>query len=95
MAQLRERAARGETFDGDLAFLLADERGYPAELSAEEAVRIGMPVDPAWEERYEALVAARRERFARSRWCRQPMTPACTARTASTVSASSLVLSGR
>ena len=52
------------TFDGDLAFRLADTLGYPVELSAEEAGRIGMAVDPSWPERYEEL---REEQRARSR----------------------------
>ncbi|CAN5688513.1 alanine--tRNA ligase-related protein [soil metagenome] len=54
----------GRTFDGELAFELADTFGYPAELSAEEAVRIGMPVDPEWTTTYETL---REEQRARSR----------------------------
>ena len=62
--QLHHDAEAGATFDGDLAFRLADTLGYPAELSAEEAARLAMPVDPGWEERYEEL---REEQRARSR----------------------------
>jgi hypothetical protein len=50
------------TFDGDLAHRAADALGYPAELAAEEAARIGMAVDPNWEERYEQLREEQRER---------------------------------
>lgn len=62
--QLQDLADRALVFDGDLAFRLADTMGYPVELSAEEAGRIGMSLDPAWRERYEAL---REEQRARSR----------------------------
>ncbi len=61
---LQALAAAHATFDGELAFHLADTLGYPVELSAEEASRLGMPLDPAWEERYDAL---REEQRARSR----------------------------
>jgi alanyl-tRNA synthetase len=61
---LQSLAEAHATFDGELAFHLADTLGYPVELSAEEATRLGMPLDPAWEERYEAL---REQQRARSR----------------------------
>ncbi len=61
---LRRDADQGKRFDGDLAFTLADTLGYPAELSAEEAARIGMDVDADWERRYREL---REEQRARSR----------------------------
>lgn len=52
----------GSVFDGDLAFRLADSLGYPAELAAEEAERIGMAIDPEWERRYVELREAQRAR---------------------------------
>jgi alanyl-tRNA synthetase len=61
---LHERAAAGAVFDGDFAFHAADTLGYPAELAAEEAARVGMTIDPAWTDRYEQL---REEQRARSR----------------------------
>ena len=61
---LHEQAEAGAVFDGDFAFQAADTLGYPAELSAEEAARVGMTIDPGWEERYEVL---REEQRARSR----------------------------
>ncbi len=61
---LHEDAEQGKTFDGDLAFHAADTLGYPAELAAEEAARIGMTIDPGWEERYDEL---REQQRARSR----------------------------
>jgi len=60
--QLHETADRGSVFDGDLAFRCADTLGYPAELAAEEAARIGMTLDPAWPDRYEQLREEQRER---------------------------------
>lgn len=57
-------ASHGSTFDGDLAFTFADTLGYPAELAAEEAARVGMAIDDGWEARYEQL---REEQRARSR----------------------------
>jgi alanyl-tRNA synthetase len=62
--RLQHLADSAAVFDGDLAFMLADTMGYPVELSAEEAGRIGMTLGPDWEERYEAL---REEQRARSR----------------------------
>jgi len=62
--ELHLLAEGGATFDGEIAFRLADTLGYPAELSAEEASRLGMKVDPGWEGRYEEL---REEQRARSR----------------------------
>jgi alanyl-tRNA synthetase len=59
---LHEDAEEGKTFDGDLAFHAADTLGYPAELAAEEAARIGMTIDPGWEERYDELREAQRAR---------------------------------
>ncbi len=59
---LHEFAEEGLTFDGDLAHRAADALGYPAELAAEEAARIGMPVDPNWEARYEELREEQRQR---------------------------------
>jgi alanyl-tRNA synthetase len=61
---LRHAADAGAAFDGDLAFRLADSLGYPVELSAEEAARIGMAIDPGWPARYDEL---REEQRARSR----------------------------
>ncbi|MEO1055935.1 MAG: alanine--tRNA ligase-related protein [Actinomycetota bacterium] len=61
---LRRDAANGKAFDGDLAFTLADTLGYPAELSAEEAARIGMDIDTTWPRRYREL---RADQQARSR----------------------------
>lgn len=61
---LHDLAEHGTTFDGDLAFNFADTLGYPAELAAEEASRVGMAVDPGWEARFEEL---REEQRARSR----------------------------
>ncbi|MET0326957.1 MAG: alanine--tRNA ligase-related protein [Ilumatobacteraceae bacterium] len=62
--QLQHFADLAAVFDGDLAFKLADTMGYPVELSAEEAGRIGMALAPDWEARYDAL---REEQRARSR----------------------------
>ena len=61
---LQELADESLVFDGDLAFRLADTLGYPVELSAEEAERIGMTIDEAWPHRYEEL---REEQRSRSR----------------------------
>ena len=61
---LAKDAESGETFTGELAFTLADTHGFPAELSAEEAARIGMPIAPDWESRYDEL---REQQRARSR----------------------------
>jgi alanyl-tRNA synthetase len=61
---LHRDAEEGKAFDGDMAFHAADTLGYPAELALEEAMRIGMVVDPGWEERYDQL---REEQRARSR----------------------------
>jgi len=60
--RLQQDADAGAVFDGDLAFLLADTLGYPMELSAEEAERIGMPVADGWKERYDELREAQRAR---------------------------------
>jgi alanyl-tRNA synthetase len=59
---LHEQAEAGVGFDGELAFQLADTHGYPAELAAEEAARIGMAVDPDWAVRYDVLREQQRER---------------------------------
>ena len=61
---LHEVAAETNLFDGDLAFRLADERGFPAELSLEEANRMGLRIAPDWEDRFEEL---REQQRARSR----------------------------
>jgi alanyl-tRNA synthetase len=61
---LHADATAGKVFDGDLAFHAADTLGYPAELALEEATRVGMTVDPGWQERYDEL---REEQRARSR----------------------------
>ncbi len=61
---LQMLADESKVFDGDLAFRLADTLGYPVELSAEEATRIGMSIDDEWPHRYEEL---REEQRARSR----------------------------
>lgn len=57
-------AEEGKVFDGDFAFHAADTLGYPAELALEEATRVGMAVDPGWQERYDEL---REEQRIRSR----------------------------
>jgi alanyl-tRNA synthetase len=62
--QLEQRAHDAATFDGDLAFHLADTMGYPVELSIEDATRLGMTFADGWHDRYEAL---RGEQQARSR----------------------------
>jgi alanyl-tRNA synthetase len=61
---LHREADSGATFDGDFAFKAADTLGYPAELALEEAERVGMTIDPAWQNRYDEL---RREQQERSR----------------------------
>jgi alanyl-tRNA synthetase len=60
--QLHADAGEGKAFDGDLAFRAADTLGYPAELAAEEAGRIGMPITPGWQDRYDQLREQQRER---------------------------------
>ena len=60
--RLQHDADGDRTFDGDLAFLLADTLGYPVELSAEEARRIGMPLADGWQERYAELREQQRRR---------------------------------
>ena len=59
---LHELAGTGATFDGEMAFELADTHGYPAEVAAEEAARVGMTVHPDWAIRYEVLREQQRER---------------------------------
>ncbi len=59
---LQHQADQQAAFDGELAFKLADTLGYPVELSAEEAQRIGMTIDADWTERYETLRQAQRAR---------------------------------
>ena len=54
-ALLHRWAGTGDELDGDMAFRLADEHGYPAELAAEEAARLGMAVHPDWAVRYDVL----------------------------------------
>ena len=60
--QLQLAADEQHTFDGDLAFRLADTLGYPVDLSAEEAQRIGMPVADGWQDRYDELREQQRQR---------------------------------
>lgn len=59
---LHEDAETGATFDGAMAFNCADTLGYPAELAAEEADRIGMIIDPDWPAEYDRLREEQRER---------------------------------
>ncbi len=59
---LHEASAESGVFDGDLAFRLADERGFPVELSAEEATRMGLRLAPDWNERYEELREEQRQK---------------------------------
>jgi alanyl-tRNA synthetase len=59
---LHEKADAGDEFDGDMAFELADTHGYPAELAAEEAARIGMAVHPDWAVRFDVRREQQRER---------------------------------
>jgi alanyl-tRNA synthetase len=61
---LQQQADQASEFDGALAFKLADTMGYPVELSAEEAQRIGMVMTPNWRDDYEAR---REEQRVRSR----------------------------
>jgi alanyl-tRNA synthetase len=60
--RLRQQAQDAASFDGDLAFHLADTMGYPSELSVEDATRLGMTFAEGWEARYEALREAQRTR---------------------------------
>lgn len=60
--QLEQQACHAATFDGDLAFHLADTMGYPVELSVEDATRLGMTFAPGWEARYEELREAQQTR---------------------------------
>ncbi len=62
--RLHDEARAGAVFDGDYAFLAADTLGYPVELAAEEAQRVGMPIEPGWQQRYDEL---REEQRTRSR----------------------------
>jgi alanyl-tRNA synthetase len=52
----------GARLTGEAVFTLFDTYGFPPELSLEEAVSSGMPVDDAWRRRYDELMAAQRER---------------------------------
>jgi alanyl-tRNA synthetase len=52
----------GTEFTGDAVFKLFDTYGFPPELSVEEAHAHGVPVDPAWGPRFEALMAEQRDR---------------------------------
>jgi alanyl-tRNA synthetase len=52
----------GSRLTGDAVFTLFDTYGFPPELSLEEAVSSGMPVDDDWRPRYDELMAAQRER---------------------------------
>jgi alanyl-tRNA synthetase len=60
--QLHRLATSNASFDGQVAFTLADTFGYPAELSAEEARRLGMTLNPSWAHEYDTLREAQRER---------------------------------
>jgi alanyl-tRNA synthetase len=52
----------GSTLTGEAVFTLFDTYGFPPELSLEEAVSTGTPVDPAWRQRYEDLMNEQRRR---------------------------------
>jgi alanyl-tRNA synthetase len=52
----------GSTLTGDAVFTLFDTYGFPPELSLEEAVSAGAPVDRAWRTRYEELMDEQRQR---------------------------------
>jgi alanyl-tRNA synthetase len=52
----------GPMLTGEAVFTLFDTYGFPPELSLEEARSNGIPVDPAWRERYDELMTAQRER---------------------------------
>jgi alanyl-tRNA synthetase len=47
---------------GEAIFTLYDTYGFPVELSAEEAFKRGVDLDPAWREQFEAKMAEQRER---------------------------------
>jgi alanyl-tRNA synthetase len=52
----------GSRLSGDAVFTLFDTYGFPPELSLEEAVAAGMPVEDAWRPRYDELMESQRER---------------------------------
>jgi alanyl-tRNA synthetase len=52
----------GSTLTGDAVFTLFDTYGFPPELSLEEAVSVGTPVDRSWRPRYEELMGEQRQR---------------------------------
>jgi len=52
----------GSRLTGDAVFTLFDTYGFPPELSLEEAVTAGTPVDPAWRSRYDHLMDDQRAR---------------------------------
>ena len=52
----------GTQLTGDAVFTLFDTFGFPPELSLEEAVSVGIPVDPAWRLRYDRLMEDQRQR---------------------------------
>lgn len=47
---------------GEAAFKLFDTYGFPSELSLEDAKRLGIPVDPNWDEDFQRLMHTQRER---------------------------------
>lgn len=47
---------------GDAAFRLFDTYGFPPELSLEDARRLNIPVDPAWEDDFQKLMHEQKER---------------------------------
>ena len=52
----------GTTMSGRDVFRLSDTNGFPKELTLEEAGRLGIPVDPAWETEFEAALEEQRAR---------------------------------
>ena len=55
-------AFAGSTITGRDVFALSDTNGFPKELSVEEAVRLGIDVDPAWEAEFDSALAEQRAR---------------------------------
>jgi alanyl-tRNA synthetase len=55
-------ALDGEILTGDAIFRMSDTHGFPKELTLEEAERVGIVVDAAWERDYNAALEAQRER---------------------------------
>jgi len=52
----------GPRLTGDAVFTLFDTYGFPPELSLEEALLAGTPVDETWRQSYDTLMAEQRER---------------------------------